>query len=290
MKPTLSNAFTVGSATSGPLASGPASHHGRGEDRRMHGNGVEDESSLFGLMLAPMQADLREAEFGFSLELNPIQAIDAVNALLSVCGPGVQFLTSMEQSSWRDGKTPAKLAIMLQRLGIVPLEICSNDQVVLDSDGLQSLAAIAQPLRLLVLAVEGPIERPDVAATNQAIEAGRSPLIAELRAVAALEVLGDRSLVLHTREREVAVNIVAQNFRHYLAALRDKPAESFAAPELNQVDALLHVSGAITVRPIETTVQGASIDVGVNTSLDRFSRPANLSLIYDVPTNSWHAE
>jgi hypothetical protein len=295
IKPTITNAFTLGSAS---ISAGRPVAKRKGEGNRMRG-GIDSAASsdnpanqpAMGVMLSPMQCDLREADFGFSLELSPIQAVDAVHALLRSCSlESAQFLVSMEQSAWTDGNAPAKLAVILERLGITPLETISPEQAVLDGASLASLAALTLPARLLVMAVDGPIEVRDARAINHAIENGVSPLTVEMRLVAALEVLGDRSVVLHTRQVRVALNLVAQNFRHYLAAITDRPAESFAAPELGQVAGLLEVSGALTVRPIETSVQGESIDIGVSTAVERFTKPANMSLIYDRPSNSWHAE
>lgn len=295
MKPTITNAFTVGTDSAAVRPSKPASKPGK--SNRMRGDAPgsaqgsdKNESNPFGVILAPMQADLREASFGFSLELSPIQAVDAVHALHRACPPSVQFLVSVEQSAWRDGNTDAKLAAIADRVGIEPLEVISPDQIVLDAASLQALIAMTQPLRMLVTAIDGPIETGDALAINKAIDGGRSPLSADLRALAALEVLGDSSLVLHTPVREIALHVVAENFRHYLAAILDKPAESFIAPELSQIEFLMQVSGAMTVRPIETQVQSESIDIGVNTSAERFTQPANLSIVYDRPSNSWHAE
>jgi len=298
MKPTITNAFTV-ATTSGSSARAAGSHsnapgrggkRARGQRRDASGESAMPNARAVSVMLVPMQADLREAEFGFSLELSPIQAVDAVNALIGVCPPCAQFLVSMEQTAWRDRDAGARLAAIMGWLGLEAIEILTPDQAVLDARTLQSLAAITQPLRLLIVAVDGAIESRDATACNRAIEAGRSPLVMEIRAVAALEVLGDRSAVLHARQRETALSLVAQNFRHYLSAIMDKPVGSFAAPETGQIDGLLSETGALTVRPRETVVQGSSIDVGVNTSLERFNQPAGQSLVYDRPSNSWHSD
>ena len=186
-----------------------------------------------------MQADLRAADFGYSLELSPIQAIDAVHALLRTCPAGAQFLVSVEQSAWRNGDTEARLGEIARRLDIPLIDQFSPDQLVLSAESLASLIAIALPTRLLVIAIDGPIETPDAKAMGGAIDGGRSPLTAELRALAALEVLGDRSVVLHTRERLFPLHMIADNFRHYLAAILDKPAEAFAPPE-GRTDRVAH--------------------------------------------------
>ncbi len=295
MKPTITNAFTLRNADAAGGATPPSNGRNRmrGQDAEQFnstaGAGGRRRGSL-GTLLSPMQADLRAAEFGFSLELSPIQAIDAAHALLKASPASAQFLVSVEQSAWRDGNTDASLALIAERLGIVPLEVFTDDQVSLSADALSALVAIAQPNRVLVVAVDGPIEEGDVRAIDRAITGSRSPLDAEVRAFAALEVLGDRSVVLHARTSVAAHRLVADNFRHYLAAILDKPAESFSAPDEHQIEALFSVSGAMTVRPIETSIDEGSIDIGVNTALERFTRPANASLIYDRVGNSWHME
>jgi hypothetical protein len=308
MKPTITNAFTVGSLrrentlaagdAGSPSASAgfPPTASPRPRGARVRGGTPTNQNQARGgseghplaAMVAPMQADLRESDFGFSLELNPIQAIDAVNALVAACPEDTRFLVSMEQSVWSDGGSDASLSVIANRLGMTPLDTVNGDQLVLDADTLHTLTAITQPTRLLVVAVGGPIDPADAQAINRAIERARSPLLAELRALAALEVLGDRSVVLHARQREIPLMLVAENFRQYLAAVLDRPASNLAAPEIGVVEQLLAISGAITARPIETEVLTTSVDVGVNTSSERFTQPANLSLIYDRPSNTWH--
>lgn len=287
MKPTISNAFTSGAAA-GSIAPAKRKASRMGESSGYPGD--RRSSGDLGVVLAPMQADLRAAEFGFSLELSPILAVDAVHALLRACPPSTQFAVSVEQSAWRDGNVEARLASIATRLGIDAIEVISPDQLVLNAEALSALVGVSMPTRLLVVAVDGPIEPTDAKAMSAAIDAGRSPLTAEVRALAALEVLGDRSVVLHARERMIPLHLVAENFRHYLAAILDKPVETFAAPEIGQIDLVLSTSGALTVRPIETQVSPGSIDIGVNTTLERFNQPANMAMIFDRPSNSWHAE
>jgi hypothetical protein len=141
-----------------------------------------------------------------------------------------------------------------------------------------------------VVAIDGPIESRDAQVVNKCIDAGKSPLLCELRATAALEVLGDRNVVLHSRSRDQALAMVAENFRHYLAARMERPLSNFSAPQTWHIERLLDESGMLTVRPIETQIFSTSIDVGVNTSRERFGAPAKRSLIYDRPSDSWHDE
>jgi hypothetical protein len=314
MKPTITNAFTVGApvengldpATQPGAASGgiPApSAEGqplvrkarpkRGSSYPNQRNRARQAGASNARVpvrtLAAMQVDLRTTDFGTSLELSPMEAIHAVQALLRACPPSAQFLVSMEQAAWRDGAGELSLGVIAGRIGVGPLETISAHQLVMDGEALSALAAMCQPTRLLVIAVDGPIDARDALAMNRAVEKSKSPLTAELRAVAALEVLGDRSVVLHAREHTTPLMLVAENFRHYLAAVLDCPSGNFAAPPVAQVRALMDLSGALTVRPIETEVHSTSIDIGVNTSAERFSQPANVSLVFDRPSKTWHA-
>jgi hypothetical protein len=242
--------------------------------------------------LASMQVDLRETDFGWSLELSPMQALDALESLNphDIEQPTLNFLVSMEQSAWRVGDADMPLAKIAQRLNLTPVETISDDQLVLDEASVRELVSLCQPTRLLVVAIDGPIESRDAQVVNKCIDAGKSPLLCELRATAALEVLGDRNVVLHSRSRDQALAMVAENFRHYLAARMERPLSNFSAPQTWHIERLLDESGMLTVRPIETQIFSTSIDVGVNTSRERFGAPAKRSLIYDRPSDSWHDE
>ena len=103
-----------------------------------------------------------------------------------------------------------------------------------------------------------------------------------------LSMPGDRRLHLESRDELHALRIVAESFRHYVAALRQRPIKTIAAPESWMMQRLLATDGIISVRPVETEVFSTSIDIGICTT-DR-DGPANCSLIYDVPANSWHDE
>ena len=293
MKPTISNAFNDGSdstAESGVAPVQSADSLASGAVRRVRSSRHPRKS--LAASLAPMQADLRQSDFGWSLELSPITAIDALEAL-NLCGAGkpeFACLVNMEQSAWSNGQNPMPIADISRRLSIPVAETIANDQLVLDPLSLRQLVSLCQPTRLLVTVVEGPIDPRDAKAIDAAVDAERSPLTAELRAVIALEVMGDRSIVVHCRDRNVALGVVAENFRHYLAALRNRPAHAFAAPEAWQLERLFEGTGILTVRPIETQSFSTSIDVGINTEKERFGKPANRSLIYDIPSNTWHDE
>jgi hypothetical protein len=246
--------------------------------------------------LSRMQADLRETPFGWSLELSPMFAADAFTALcdegdeITPATAGQSLLVQVEQSEWQDSQGNCSIESIADRLAIPAIERFSEDQLLLDELSLRQLVNTCRPTRLLVVRVNGSLEARDVAAINRALEAGQSPLTAELCAEMALEVTNDRSVVLHVRDKNMALRVVAENFRHYLAAVRGRAVSEFAAPEVWQIERVLSLSGSLTIRPIETEVLSTSIDVGINTAANRASRPADRSLIYDIPSNSWHDE
>lgn len=294
MKPTISNPFNDGTSDSTNTGS-PADLNQRMSpqmpDQDGKRNSRRNPRKNLASSLAAMQVDLRETDFGWSLDLTPMQAIDALQALkFDNAHANLQFLVSMEQSAWRDGERELSIAEITRRLAIPVLHALSDAQLVLDETALRQLVSLCQPSRLVVVAVEGVIDERDAAAMSKAIDAGRSPLLAELRAVAALEVLGDRSIVLHGRDKTLALSLIADNFRHYFGALNSAPASKFEAPQPWQIERLVSLTGMLTVRPIETQQFSTSIDVGINTSKERFTKPADRSLIYDIPSNTWHDE
>jgi hypothetical protein len=293
VKPTISNPFNDGTSDSTNTGS-PADLNQRMSqmpDQDGKRNSRRNPRKNLAAALAAMQVDLRETDFGWSLDLTPMQAIDALQAMDFVnTHAELQFLVSMEQSAWRDGQRELSIAEITKRLAIPVIHRVNDDQLVLDEISLRQLVSLCQPSRLVVVAVEGAIDDRDAVAMSKAIEAGSSPLLAELRAIAALEVLGDRSIVLHGRDKSLAFGLIADNFRHYLGALNSVPAARFEAPQPWQIERLISLTGMLTIRPIETQQFSTSIDVGINTSKERFTKPADRSLIYDIPSNTWHDE
>jgi hypothetical protein len=301
MKPTISNAFNVNPADPAAPAAADATDAAwelrkpqppASDPPDSDKPGKRNPRKSLAASLASMQADLREADFGWSLELSPMRAIDALEGLNPASQPqhSISYLVSMEQSAWSNAAGDTPIAEIADKLSIAVMDRFGPNMLVMDEESLRQLVSLCQPTRLLAVAVEGEIDSRDAGAINRAIEAGHSPLLAELRANIALEVLGDRTVVLHSRTKACALGLVAQNVRHYLAALRERSMSQFATPEAWQIEQLLDDTGTLTIRPIETQVFSTSIDIGVNTTRERFTQPANRSLIYDLPSETWHAE
>lgn len=292
MNPTINNAFSDGDPQN--TASKPGS--------ATFGKGLAAS-------LSPMQAVLKETHYGWSLQLSPIRAFDALRVWTRMAADATSSdgeepvsvlfdvaFAPRDRHGSRD-RLPAlaggSLGELADRLGIATIsrfEHVLGDQLVMFEAAQRELIGTIGTSRVRSVLVAGPVEQSDGKAMMQAIEAGRSPLEVEFRAIAALEVQRDRVATLHVRDKDYAAMMVAENFRHYLAALRSRPASEFATPEPSQLRRLLEVSGSITVRPIETDVFSTSIDVGISTATDGRRTPADKSLIYDVPSNTWHDE
>jgi len=273
MKPTLINAFTRVE----PAITGRA------------GRAVSASGRVSSL--ATMTARVESCGFGAMLELTPVQAIDAAWLLLqSRSAPRLTVVMNVAQHVWTENGKPLSIAEIMIRLGLETRAIFDEDAVLVDDDSLLQFLSLIETESLLAVAVDAPIEARDVEAIRKAVVAGLSPLDVELNASAAIFVSRDLHVVAHVRTKSLALDLIGQNLRHYLAAVTDAPASRFDAPQAWQLERLLSESGRIVVRPVETNVMSGSIDVGVNTERDNTFGPAKHSLIYDRHSATWHDE
>jgi hypothetical protein len=241
--------------------------------------------------LSPMHASLARTEYGWSLSLAPMRAVQVVSTWSATSDEAAStLLYDLDQSSWVDGAEPLGLASIAERMSIEPIEAFGDDQVIVGDVALRELVGLLQPKRLRAVRVSGPVERADAQAMIDATERGESPLQYELRASAAATIDRDRRVRADVRDRADALALVAENFRQYLAAVLGRPADGFHVPQLWQLERLLSLSGVLTVRPIETEIYSTSIDVGISTQASGEARPADRSLIYDLPSGTWHDE
>jgi hypothetical protein len=247
--------------------------------------------------LAPLQAALEPTSLGWLLRLNPIQASDLFAALASADEliesldrdrPRFTLVLMAESAGWDPKEGMRPLGTIARRLD-VPVFAQHDDLIVLDDDALQQLLSVVPLHRIWAVRVDGPIEARDARAMAEAVDDGDSPLATELRAIAEVEVRDDRTSVIEARYLPQTLTLVAENFRHFLAAMCDRPFEGFGGPGLEQVHDLIS-EGTLTVRPIETQVYSTFIDVGICSTPDVPDGPANRSLIYDLPSGTWHDE
>jgi hypothetical protein len=282
MKRTVTNAFTL--ARSG---------------------GRNPRGSLAG-SLCPLQARLEETNDGFRLEMSPMMAIDAAAAWARCdavtsdepdaldpdapdAAPNI-LLFDAEPSGWNGPRADEPLAVIADRLELPVIERFGEDCIVVDDDSLAHLLAVVRFSRLRAIRIDGPIEPRDARAMVAAVDRGESPLSCEIRALGMMTFIADRAITLYVRERARGLALVAENLRHYLAAICNEPVRSFATIAPDELTAWLRGGSVITIRPIETRVYASFIDIGVSTTPSETPGPAECSLIYDRPSHSWHGE
>ena len=180
------------------------------------------------------------------------------------------------------------LSALMQAVYVDPLETFDDDLVLLDDDALMVFKYLGMPLDAVLVRIAGPVEASDAEAIRRALDTGRSPLAAELRAEAMLAMPARHRLYLETRSLQPALAMVAECFRHYVAAVLQRTMVAIEAPPTWMMERLLDIEGGVIVRPCETEQFSTSIDVGVCVQGDEPTRPADCSLIYDVLGNSWH--
>lgn len=267
-------------AVAGPSGSGATQGH--------------DETAIGQRMhrLRPLRAKLTTRNDLCSLMINPARLQDIVSVWTSRSSGSISanLVFDLDPTTWSGSATGGRLASVLNTHRIDPIDVFDDRTIVLNDAGLQQLASRVQPTGCTVVRVEGPIEQADATFIARARRAGASPLEAELRAVAAVQSRGQRSLSLTLRRDEDAADFAAEMFRHYLAAVLNEPSSNIAGPPSWQVQRLLEVSGRLLVRPIETDVYSTSVDIGVVTPASRPAGPAMMSLVYDRPSNTWHGE
>lgn len=246
--------------------------------------------------LAPLQAELTQVESGWCLMLSPMRAFDAMRCWAQFSGderPNALLFNVEHAAGGRFGTEDAvapSLEQLVQWHDVPVLERYDEEAVVVDPASACEVIGSVRPTRVQAVLVNGPVEVRDAKAMIDAAQRGDSPLAFECRAIASIVIESDRVVTLETRERSIALQLVAENFRHYLGALRRRSHESFSPPETWQLERLFDVSGTLTVRPIETEVYSTSMDVGISTAGSDVSKPADRSLIYDVPSDTWHDE
>ncbi|MHC5005572.1 MAG: hypothetical protein ACYTJ0_20925, partial [Planctomycetota bacterium] len=151
------------------------------------------------------------------------------------------------------------------------------------------LMTLTNVTSITIIRVVSPIETETAEALARSIRSGGAPLD-DPRVIAAMTVRGDQYVVLEARLIEQALRLPSENLRHYLAAICNEPAASFAPVPIAVLAPWLHDGGGLTIRPIETETYSTFVDVGVCPTAETDGGPATCSLIYDLPSGSWHGE
>lgn len=255
--------------------------------------------------LAPLLADQREtlAAIGAAtrwctMRMSPMRLVDATLAWCSLGGLETSETVLMNPTFQRQADSGARkeMAAGLREAASMVEAGPRSTVIAIDETcavvGDKPLAKFAQhsPMSAVTLVrVGGAVEPADALAIRAAVRAGRHPVLADFRVTHVLRLVDDRDSTFETFEEDMAVLIVADNLRNYLAALLNTDVDNIGWPRPSMVMRLLSVSGSFVVRPIETERFGSFVDVGVCTSRDE-SSPARQSLIYDMPSGSWHDE
>lgn len=137
-----------------------------------------------------------------------------------------------------------------------------------------------------VACVQGPIELGDADAILEQVATSSSyPLKADFRMRSIITSIGGDGMCAHVREYDEALLLVANAFSQYLGSLL---RITVSIPDLGLVDSLIQRSSFLSMKPIETEVFASFVDIGISTS--KHSLPANLCVIYDTHSDSWHGD
>jgi hypothetical protein len=161
--------------------------------------------------------------------------------------------------------------------------------IVLDDDEFDWIAESMTWVSLEAVRVEGPVDPGDIMAMEAMIARGRPSMDGDLRALASLSLDERGTLAFAARSQRPALRLVAEDLALYLAAVLRRSPDEIARPPMTLVNRLLETTGTISIRPAETEVYPGAVDVGVATT-GRGGGPATLSVIYDIPSDSWHAD
>lgn len=250
-----------------------------------------------------------ETDFGsgaprWSLHLSPMRLIDAMPVWCASAGAdrGAEALnehaaTVVLNPQYAGRLAPSSLAALCAeacsaidgRSGEPEWTKVGDDCVIASDEALMRLVLDGRLIGATMVRVEGLVELADAKAIREAIRGGRPAWQADFRVVSVLEMADDRALALVTSEQPLALLLVGENLRQYLAAVLDEDVDTIGWLLPGQVSDLLAASGSLLVRAIETDVFSTFVDVGVCTSADE-DVPAARAMIYDLPSASWHSE
>ena len=136
-----------------------------------------------------------------------------------------------------------------------------------------------------VACVNGPIEVGDADEILKQVSNSTAPLSADFRMQSMITSLNNGGVTAHVRDYDEVLLLVANSLSTYVSSIH---SESVSLPDLGLIDALLHLSSFLSMKPIETEVFSSFVDIGISTS--KHSEPANLSVIYDIHSDSWHGD
>lgn len=124
-----------------------------------------------------------------------------------------------------------------------------------------------------------------VEATCRSLESSSNP-----DSVATTRPITGDVVSVRARSREQLLLVGAHVLRHHIQSSLGTRQIEVAVPESDFMHHLMERSGTLSIRPIETEVYSTWVDMGVSSSRERRARPADLSLIYDLVSGTWHGD
>ncbi|MEE2719102.1 MAG: hypothetical protein VX727_04890 [Planctomycetota bacterium] len=95
---------------------------------------------------------------------------------------------------------------------------------------------------------------------------------------------------IRERSRDALLLVAGHVLRNHVRSRLDHRRPGLECPEVDFMHHLLARTGTFSIRRIETEVYSTWVDIGVSTRPDGSAKPADLSLIYDLVSNTWHTE
>jgi hypothetical protein len=133
--------------------------------------------------------------------------------------------------------------------------------------------------------IQGAVEEGDANAIIREVSNAISPLCADFRMQSVVTSSDGESVCAHVREYDDALMLAATALGRYMS---DLLGENVNDPDLGVMDTLLHKTGTLSIRPIETESFSSFVDVGVSTG--QSNEPADTAIIFDIHSNSWHCD
>ncbi|MBM4112241.1 MAG: hypothetical protein FJ253_02530 [Phycisphaerae bacterium] len=237
----------------------------------------------------------------YALDVSPMRASEALACITARASrPGMTLLVGFNGVAGGAaaalaaiGETSRNLTDFLGTTGPQSAG-CGSGYLVLDDIAL--LRALRRGLSGFVHAVRlepgehDRVEAQDIETVVRSAAPKRSPLEADLRTIAWLRCGPDSRVEVLSRRRAVVHELVAEGVALYLAAQLGVSHREVRRPEPWRVAQLLSVSGHLELHPKETLLTTTFVDMGCCCSAPSERHPAAVSLIYDLPSRSWHGE
>ena len=136
-----------------------------------------------------------------------------------------------------------------------------------------------------VACVDGAVEEGDAKAIIREVPNSLSPLCADLRMQSVVTSSNGECVSAHLRAYDDALLLAATALARYMSDLLGKNVN---VPDLGVLDALLYKTRYLSIRPIETEIYASFVDVGVSTG--HSNEPADIGVIYDIRSDTWHCD